>query len=201
MSEPLWVDDFLADLDPRRWTPQPGGASAIAPKVFFLGSGDHALEVALATSAHRPAADEARALWKLRQGGRPSPLLLIVGYESHAGPRVAVCGPVGEHPPFVADLDPAQVERLAGAALAEPSRHAAIRLLVAMLPEVGSDLPGLHNSGLLATQELRQGVPQRNDWQDACAQGKELLALRGRTLVERLGFAVEPLSISSSSLE
>ena len=201
MTAQTLVDGFLADRDPRRWSAPKGTPLGVAPEVLFLGEGDHALEVALATSRHRPKADDVRALWKLRQGRRPSPLLLVVAYEDHDDVRVTVCGPVGENPPLVADLEPSQVERLAGAALAEPSRHAAVRLLVAMLPEVGSDLPGLRNSGLLATQELRQGVPQRHDWPQACARGKAVLSLRGRTLVERLGFSVEPLSVTSSVLK
>jgi len=195
------VAGFLADHDPRRWSAPRGTPSGITPEVFFLGEGNHALEVALATSRHRPKAGDVRALWKLRQGRRPSPLLLVVAYEDRDGIRVTVCGPVGENPPLVADLEPSQVERLAGAALAEPSRHAAVRLLVAMLPEVGSDLPGLRNSGLLATQELHQGVPRRHDWPEACAKGREVLSLRGRALVEGLGFSVEPLSVTSSVLK
>lgn len=127
-------------------------------------------------------------------------MLLLVGYESGGSTKLAVCGPVGETPPLVADLDASQVERLAEAALKEPSRHAAVRLLVAMLPAVGSDLPGLRNSGLLATQELRVGVPTRADWDTACEQGKRVLALRGRKLVENLGFTVEQLGVTSSVL-
>ncbi|MHB8289222.1 MAG: hypothetical protein ACYDEY_08305 [Acidimicrobiales bacterium] len=192
MTERGFVDDFLADREPRQWSTPKGAPADLAPEVFFLGAGDHALEVALATSRHRPKADDVRTLWRLRQGRRPSPLLLIVGYEGPDGLRITVCGPVGENPPLMLDLEPSQVERLAGAALAEPSRHTAVRLLVSMLPEVGSDLPGLRNSGLLATQELCHGVPERADWGQACTQGKAALSLRGRSLVEQLGFTVEP---------
>ena len=201
MTEQGFVDDFLADRDPRQWSTPKGAPADLAPGVFFLGAGDHALEVALATSRHRPKADDVRTLWRLRQGRRPSPLLLIVGYAGPEGLRLTVCGPVGENPPLVPDLEPSQVERLAGAALAEPSRHAAVRLLVSMLPEVGSDLPGLRNSGLLASQELCHGVPERADWGQACTRGKAVLSLRGRALVEQLGFTVEPLSVTSSVLK
>lgn len=55
------------------------------------------------------------------------------------------------------DLEFSQVERPFAAALAEPSRHAAVRFLVGMLPVVGLDLPGPRNSGLLAAQELAHG--------------------------------------------
>ena len=85
-------------------------------------------------------------------------------------------------------------------ALAEPTRHAAVRFLVAMLPEVGSDLPGVRNAGLLATQELAHGVPERADWQGACKASKPLLPLAGQRLVERLGFQVETLGTAASVL-
>lgn len=201
MTLTAFADAFLTARSPRRWSPPPGTPSGLLPQLFFLGEGDHALEVALATSQHRPRADDVRALWKLRQGRRPSPLLLVVAYEEHDRVRVTVCGAVGENPPLVGDLEPSQVERLAEAALAEMNRHAAVRLLVAMLPEVGSDLPGLRNNGLLATQELRRGVPERHDWLDACMRGREVLSLRGRALVEQLGFSIEPLSVTSSVLK
>jgi hypothetical protein len=200
MTMARFPDDFLPDLDPRTWTAPKQSPASIKTSCFFLGRGDHPLEVALATSAHRPRADDVRALWKARQARRPSPVLLAVGYETAGATKLVVCGPVGETPPLVADLDPSQVERLAEAALREPSRHAAVRLLVAMLPAVGSDLPGLRNSGLLATQELRVGVPTRPDWETACEQGKRVLSLRGRKLVENLGFSVEQLGVTSSVL-
>ena len=113
---------------------------------------------------------------------------------------MTICGPVGESPPLIPDLDLSQVERLCAAALAEPSRHAATRFLIAMLPEVGSDLPGLRNAGLVATQELRHGVPARHDWHAARDQGKRLLGYRGRALIERLGFGVELLTTTSAVL-
>ncbi len=113
---------------------------------------------------------------------------------------LAVCGPAGEQPTLLYDLARSQVERLASAALAEPTRHHALRFLLAMLPEVESDMPGLRNTGLLATQELRFGVPARSDWEAATSSGKHLLGLSGQQLVEGLGFSVTNLSITSSVL-
>lgn len=98
------------------------------------------------------------------------------------------------------DLEVSQVERLSGAALREPTRHAAVRFLAGALPEVGADFPGVRNVGLLATQELRRGVPQRGDWSIACRASAPLLEQSGRPLVERLGFRVEQLSTQSSVL-
>ena len=191
-------DEFLQDLEPRRWDLPAGAPKSLKPTILFLGQGAHALEVAVALSKDQPRADEVRALWRARQGRRPSPLLLVVGQGT--GTRVTVCGPIGEAPPLIPDLEVSQVERLCSAALAEPTRHAAVRFLAAMLPEVGSDLPGVRNAGLLATQELKHGVPMRTDWPAANEQGKSLLNLRGRQLVEELGFAVEPLNVTSSVL-
>lgn len=195
-----FADHFLEDLDSRTWRAPDGAPRAIATSAVFLGVGDHSLEVAVASAAARPKADDMRKLWHARQGKRPSPVLLVVGYPEHGDTRVSVCGPVGEQPPVIHGLEVSQVERVAAAALAEPTRHSAIRFLVAMLPEVGADLPGLRNSGLLATQELRNGVPARHDWQDACTRSRNVLPLRGRQLVEKLGFGIEQLSVTSSVL-
>lgn len=193
-------DEFLIDRDPRRWLAQDGSPPGLVTTAVFLGAGDHALEVALAVAPQRPKVDDVRKLWHARQGKRPSPLLLIVAYPDQGSTRVTVCGPVGEQPPVVGGLEASQVERLADAALSEPSRHAAIRFLVAMLPDVGADLPGLRNSGLLASQELSKGVPLRTDWAESCRRSATMLPLKGRQLVEKLGFTVEQLSVSSSIL-
>lgn len=77
--------------------------------------------MAVATAEHRPRAEEVRKLWTARQGRRPSPLVVVVGYPGGGGKRVTVCGPVGDQPPVVGDLGLSQVERLAAAALVEPN--------------------------------------------------------------------------------
>ena len=195
-----WEDDFLSELQPRKWSAPDGAPKAIEPSLLFLGIGDHALEVALASSSVRPKADDVRKLWIARQGRRPSPLLLIIGYPKDGGIALTVCGPAGEQPTLLHDLPISQVERLASAALAEPTRHHALRFLLAMLPEVESDMPGLRNNGLLATQELRFGVPARSDWTSATSSAKHLLELSGQQLVEGLGFSVANLSVTSSVL-
>ncbi|MBA2724518.1 MAG: hypothetical protein H0U53_00880, partial [Actinobacteria bacterium] len=95
-----------------------------------------------------------------------------------------------------------QVERLCSAALAEPNRHSAVRFLVAMLDGLHTTelLPGVRNMGMLATHELRTGVPARTDWDPSCGRSKKLLSMKGRQLVEGLGFGVETLSTTSSVL-
>lgn len=195
-----WLDGFLEHLDPRKWSAPAGSPPSLTTELLFIGPGDHGLEVAVATSATQPKADDVRKLWTARVAGRPCPLLLVIGYPHGADTLATVCGPAGEHPTLTNGLALSQVERLAAAALAEPTRHAATRFLVAMLPEADSDLPGIRNSGLLATQELRRGVPDRSDWSAATATSRPLLPLGGRKLVEALGFSVDTLSVNSSVL-
>lgn len=194
--------EFLPDYEHAiRWSATGASPEGLRTDLVFIGSGEHALEIALAHSSTRPRADDVRRLWKARQGGRPSPVLVVVTYPDHQVERVTICGPVGESPPVVPALEVSQVERLCAAALREPTRHVAIRFLVAMLDGLQEELiPGLRNRGMLATQELRSGVPQRADWDAACRDGSRLLGLTGRHLVEGLGFSVETLSVNSSVL-
>ena len=98
------------------------------------------------------------------------------------------------------DVEVSQGERLAEVALSEPNHHAATRFLLANLPELGSPMPGLRNVGLLATQELRAGVPDRPDWRASGERARPLLGLRGRQLVEGLGYGIEVLSTNTSML-
>lgn len=195
-----WWDEFIESREPLGWSAPEGTPRSLTPHCVFIGPGPNALEVAVSSATTRPKAEDVRKLWTLRQARRPSPVLVVIGYNDGGDMKAAVCGPVGEHPPFISGLDLSQVERLADAALAEPTRHAAVRFLVAMIPEAESDLPGLRNAGLLAAQELRNGVPRRADWDAACLAGKNMLGLSGRSLIERLGFKVDSLSVRSNVL-
>jgi hypothetical protein len=191
--------EFLEDYEHViGWSAEKKGPAALQPELVFIGSGDHGLEVALAKSSSRPRVEDVRKLWKARHAGRPSPVLLVVTHDSKA----AICGPVGENPPVISDLGIEQVERLCSAALAEPNRHSAVRFLVAMLDGLHTTelLPGVRNMGMLATHEMRTGVPARPDWEASCKRSKKLLPLKGRQLVESLGFGVETLSTTSSVL-
>lgn len=172
----------------------------MAPDLLFLGRGDHALEVATARARTRPTATVVRGLWHRRHRNRPSPVVLVVAYPHEGIHRASVCGPVGEQPPVVGDVELAQVERLCAAALDEPNRHTAVRLLSAALPEVDTPMPGVRNAGMLATHELGTGVPRRDDWAEACERGKGLLRHSGRRLVEALGYGVEEHAANTSVL-
>ncbi|MCY4280678.1 MAG: hypothetical protein OXC59_08240 [Acidimicrobiaceae bacterium] len=109
---------------------------------------------------------------------------------------LALCGPTGDNPSVLFDQDVAQIERLADCALAQPDQLAAIRMLQKVQGSLAAPRhmqldAGLRNMGLLATQELRSGLPQRSDWPEAQAAGRSVMGLRGRRLAEGLGFRIE----------
>ena len=193
------LSEFLPDRDPVAWTAGAGFPVALSPVGVFAQDAPNGLEVALVQSARKPLAANLRTAWTRRKGNRASPVLVVAVYPTHTGNQAALCGPV-EPPSVFQDVELHQAERLADTALNEPNRHQATRMLLAALPELDSDLPGLRNMGLLATQELEAGVRQRADWGEASPISQPLLPLRGRNLVERLGFEIQTLSTNTSIL-
>lgn len=194
------IESFLPDFDAHNWSPKEKPPAALEPQVWFSGKGDNAVEVVVANAPAKPRVEDVRKLWHIRWGRRPNPVLLVVTYEHHHATKAALCGPLGENPPVTFGLDLSQAERLAAAALNEPTPHAAIRLLHTVIPEVESELPGVHNVGLLALHELKNGVPQRHDYDKACKEARKDLHLRGRDLIKGLGYEIETLSTNSSVL-
>lgn len=196
-----WYDKFLLDREPKRWRVREGLPGSVVPAVVFVQDAPNGLEVALGTATARPTTTAMRRIWKARHQGRSAPVLVVVAYPSSDGSMLAaVCGPAGDDPAVYTDLEISLVERLAATALSEPDRHAALRCVLRLLPEVESDLPGLLNSGLLATHELRSGVPMRSDWEAATAEAKPKLRKRGRELVEALGYEISQLGSATSLL-
>ena len=153
------MDDFLVDRVPKTWKAPNGLPASLTPaEMFVQEDAAHGLEVVLANAKRKPTSTELRKAWKARRAKRVTPVLLVVSYPADGGKLVSLCGPVGEPPVVHADVEVSQADRLASVALSEPSHHAATRLLLAALPELDSPFPGLRNSGLLATQELKAGV-------------------------------------------
>jgi hypothetical protein len=72
---------------------------------YFLGEGPGGIEVAVANSAARPARTAVRRLWKLRHGGKPSPLLLVVLWPDASGLRASLSGPLSDEAPVYEDLE------------------------------------------------------------------------------------------------
>ncbi|MEU7255249.1 hypothetical protein AB0B21_05530 [Streptomyces rimosus] len=185
------LDTFLEACDARdlRWARPKGTPSSLSTDRILFGKGDSALEVVVAWSEQgKPKTEDVRRLWKLRQGNRPTPVLLVVLYVEENAAKAFVCGTLGD-PSAAPDLEVGQLERVCEVALQEPDRHAAQRALERLLAGVKDQLSsGLNNEGLFALHELRTGVPQRPDWSSACASGKALLKLTGQTLLNQLGY-------------
>ncbi len=176
---------FLEDVDLRPLVLE--GVDDLEPLGLAIGQGSGALEVAITRSSGKPRQSTLRNAWKARQAGRAVPVLLVAIYGDHA----ALCGPHGEQPPVYFDADVTQAEAICRAALAEPDRHAAIRMLRKVLPQIEeAPIPGICNEGLFATHELLHGVPGRPDWESAGEKAAALLGKRGRKLLEGLGYQV-----------
>ena len=197
---PGLTGQFLIKRDPVLWTAPEGFPETLQQAGLFAQDARHGLEVVLVETRRKPNAQVMRRAWAYRRAGRASPVLLLAFYPTPDGARISLCGPSGEQPVVRHDLEVSQVERLAAVALSEPNHHAATRFLLAALTELDSPVPGLRNVGLLATHELVTGVRQMAEWPDAVMRSSPLLMDRGRRLLERLGYSVEPLGINTSML-
>ena len=175
---------MLDHVEPRRVTVGDRQAK------LYLGRGPLALEVVVVAVDGRPRVADLRAMFRARSGRRAAPVLIVAPWG--AG-RAAVCGPTEHNPVEHRDLPVEQVEAVCGKALEADGRHAAIRLLHRLLPALDAPIPGLRNGGLFAMQELERGVPSRDDWVVAVEEARGVRALRGRALMEGLGFATEEL--------
>ena len=175
---------MLDDLEPRRVTVGDRRAK------LYLGRGPLALEVVVVALHACPRIADLRAMFRARSGRRAAPVLIVAPWG--AG-RAAVCGPTEHNPVEHRDLPVEQVEAVCGKALGADGRHTAIRLLHRLLPALDAPIPGLRNGGLFAMQELERGVPSRGDWATAAEEARAVRVLRGRALIEGLGFATEEL--------
>jgi hypothetical protein len=128
---------FLSDVPSRGPWPSPTGTPAsITPVQYWLGNDErYPLDVLFAESPSRPLRDPVRNVWKGWRGNRPSPALLVIGYDTPSGPKAVACGATGEDPSPWDGLDVGQIERLAQTALAEPNRDMASRLVQQSLPD------------------------------------------------------------------
>ncbi len=175
---------MLNHLEPRRVTVGDRRAK------LYLGRGPLALEVVVVALDGRPRIADLRAMFRARSGRRAAPVLIVAPW---GGGRAAVCGPTEHNPVEHRDLPVEQVKAVCGKALEADGRHTAIRLLHRLLPALDAPIPGLRNGGLFAMQELERGVPARPDWTIAVEEAHSVRTLRGRALIEGLGFATEEL--------
>ncbi len=187
------TDDFLSASTAREmdWAAPEGTPASIETLEVLFGRGERALEVGIARAKTAPRAEQLRKLWNSR-ANRGAPVLVVVLHPGPDGLAASVIGTEGD-PSVLTGLSTGRVERIALSALEEPNRHQAARTLDRLLGSVSRDglAAGLINSGLFATHELRNGVPQRSDWEQACRDSLPLLGRTGRPLLDALGYRVE----------
>ena len=90
---------FLSDIQLRPLAT--GGIPGCETLGLALGQGQSPLEVMVLGSAAQPPVTAMRTAWKDRHGGRPAPVLLVTVY----GNRAAVCGPSGDNPPVLTNVE------------------------------------------------------------------------------------------------
>ncbi|MGH7665001.1 MAG: Eco57I restriction-modification methylase domain-containing protein [Gemmatimonadaceae bacterium] len=178
---------FLEARDDIRDLPAPA-LPGFSAGVLIIGRGPMGLEVIAYPAAGCPTSAQLRDLHHRRQASRAAPVLVAVTYGHHL---VALATRFGDEWSIHTDLDLAQGERIAIAALDAPDRHAADAFLRANLAQLDQPVPGVRNAGLFAMHELEQGVPARADWRKACELGQPMLDRRGRALVTGLGYTIE----------
>ena len=164
---------------------------------FYQGEGSSALEIVVVDHGEQPNKQFLQRTYSDRRGGRVNPILVVAIYDD----KVGLCGPSGEDPPVFRDVDRGQAERVCDAALKKPDRHVAQSFLSDTLPQLDEELAGLRNQGLLSTHELRVGVPERGDWDDASERAQQALVDEPRELVEGLNYEVDRLTDQSYVLK
>ena len=193
-----FLESFDAAPSP---VPQPDHYSgAIGMQWRWSGPGQLGLEIVQGTAPSRPSVADMRELWRGREARRGVPLVLVVLYDKGGQSVAATCGPTGDNPVVRHDLDPATVERLCLSALRQPDRLSALRFLAVNELEEQSQLPGVRNVGLFATNELADGAPARSDWVEVLRAGQSLSGASNQELLAELGYRVEANNVTTNVL-
>ena len=137
----------------------------------------------------KPLASILQRAFKIRKGGRASPVLIVVIYPT----GISFCGTSGDQPPIFEANDISQAEHLCSSALSLPDRNSAIRFLSDALPSLETQLPGISNEGLLSLHELTHGARSRPDWGEAAAKAQTVLGKSKKELIYALGFTCRQL--------
>ena len=165
----------------------PAGFEPVEVVVGFSNVGGMALEIAITKWSKKepPTREALNRLHTIRTNKRATPVVLVVEFDSGG---TLVFGPNTSAAP-VGPLPLEQTQRIVQAALDESSVIEARKRLAGLVQSVDStSMPGVSNSGLFANHELKVGVPKRADWDDACKASNPLLPLKGKELIEKLGY-------------
>jgi len=187
MTQQSHLEGFLADFRPRRWADEPA-VPTIRPISLYLPEPTVNVEVAVAAAEHRPTLADARRAWRLRQGGRPTAVLLVVTYPDGATPRAIVVGPFDEHSATEHELS--LVERVVSRALDEGSTASAVAALQGLFDDDDGGVAGLRNGGLFALHALVENTPRRADWAASGERVRGVRGHRGEDLLRALGWTV-----------
>lgn len=166
--------------------PHPG----ITLDKVYIGPDPHGLggiQVAVAEADTTPSRQALRELHAARRGRTNIQLVVAV---VHNG-MTHLIGPDPHALPI--ELPAEQAERQLQSTLKEPDVLAATERLAGFRKAGESTgIAGFTNSGLFATHHIARNVPQRADWEELGGRAAPLISLRGRKLVEALGFFVQP---------
>ena len=195
----MW--DVLAGIEPAEWALSLTDSPITGDLRWNGPPNSTGIEIATATSDRRPSTTEVREAWRERVGDNTSRgLVLVVFYSKGGQQQAATCGTEGDQPKVVFDLDPSVVQRICEATLRQPGRVEALKFLAVNELEEQTELPGIRNVGLFATNELVNGVPNRADWPDACQTGRQIQGNSGLPLLSALGFEVQSESLNTQVL-
>lgn len=140
------------------------------------------IQIATATVGAEPGRGMLDKLFTLRKGSRTITLVVAVT----DGNRTWLYGPDPRADIIV--LAANQAQRQLQSVLDEPDSTAAFNRIAALRRQVDSGGVGWTNNGLFAKHHLEHNVPSRPDWITKGEHAKPLLALRGKHLIEALGF-------------
>ena len=159
-------------------------AGALLHKVYIGSDPDGlgGLQIATSTVGAEPGRGMLDKLFTLRKGSRTITLVVAVT----DGNRTWLYGPDPRADVIV--LAANQAQRQLQSVLDEPDSTAAFNRIAALRRQVDSGGVGWTNNGLFAKHHLEHNVPTRPDWASKGEHAKRLLAMRGKHLIEALGF-------------
>lgn len=185
---------LFSDRDGFPWESERTGADCT---VYLGEGGGNVLEVVVTETEGEPTKEFLRNTYTDRRDSRVSPVLIF----AHYGDAVALCGPSGEEPMLFRDVGVEPAAQVCEAALAKPSPNVARDFLKDTIPQLSEDLTGVHNQGLLSTHELKNGVPERDDWENAAMRAQDALSDDPRELLQGLNYEIERINDQSHVLK
>lgn len=171
------------------WTAESAPSGITLDRVYVgpdaLGLGG--FQIAVGSAEATPSRATLKDLFTSRRGKTATQLVIAIEHDG----LVSMFGPDPQALPITLPVDHAT--RQLQSVLAEPDVLAATQRIAGFRKAADSTgVAGFTNSGLFATHHITRNVPHRSDWKQLGEQAQPLLALRGKTLIEALGFKAQP---------